>query len=78
MRPMYFVMCTALMMSPCFLPRTERRYTLLPALVGAVGLLAGILTDLTSSARLGFNPSRELSEAVADPGNHFESTIVLE
>ena len=78
-RPMYFVMCTALMMSPCLVPRFQRRYALFPVLLGAAGFLASILTDLGSPARLGgFVPSRDLSEAVADPGNHFEPTLVLE
>ena len=78
-RPMYFVMCTALVMSPCLLPRIQRRYAALPVLLGAAGFLASIVTDLAADPRLGrFVPSRELSEAVADPGNHFEPTLVLE
>ena len=78
-RPMYFMMCTALMMSPCFLPRGDRRYAALPALLGAAGLLASLLTDLASTSGLtGFVPSHDMSEAVADPGNHFEPTLVLE
>ena len=78
-RPMYFVMCTALMMSPCLVPRFQRRYAALPVLLGAAGFLASILNDLASPPRFGgFVPSRDLSEAVADPGNHFEPTLVLE
>ena len=78
-RPMYFVMCTALVMSPCLLPRIQRRYAAFPVLLGAAGFLASIVTDLASEARLGgFVPSRELSEAVADPGNHVEPTFLLE
>jgi hypothetical protein len=78
-RPMYFVMCTALMVSPCFLPRSDRRYMTMPVLVGAAGLLVSLLADLTSPSRIArFVPSRELSEAVADPGNHLESTLFLE
>jgi hypothetical protein len=78
-RPMYFMMCTALMISPCFLPRSDRRYTALPVLLGAAGLLVSILNDLAESSGLtGFIPSHEMSEAVADPGNHFEPTHVLE
>ena len=78
-RPMYFMMCTALMISPCFLPRRDRRYATLPALLGAAGLLLSIVADLASTSRLtGFVPSRDMSEAVADPGNHFEPTHVLE
>jgi hypothetical protein len=78
-RPMYFVMCTALMMLPCLVPRFQRRYAALPVLLGAAGFLASILNDLDSPQRFGgFVPSRDLSEAVADPGNHFEPTLVLE
>jgi hypothetical protein len=78
-RPMYLLMCTALMMSPCFLTRGDRRYAALPALLGAAGLLVTILNDLAESSGLsGFIPSHDMSEAVADPGNHFESTLVLE
>ena len=78
-RPMYLMMCAALMMSPCLLPRSDRRYTALPVLLGAAGLLATILTDLAESTGLtGFVPSHDMSEAVADPGNHGEPTAVLE
>ena len=78
-RPMYFVMCTALVMSPCLVPRMQRRYAAFPVLLGAAGFLASIFNDLASPARLGrFIPSRDLSEAVADPGNHVEPTLVLE
>ena len=38
-RPMYFVMCTALMVSPCLLPRFQRRYAAFPVLLGAAGFL---------------------------------------
>lgn len=64
-----FVMCSALVMSPFFLPRSERRYAAVPVLLGIVGFLASIFTETTSpNERVeGFTPSRELSEAVADP-----------
>jgi hypothetical protein len=63
------VMCTALILSPLYLPRAERRYAAIPFLLGAVGLIASALTETTSSTESseGFLPSRELSEAVADP-----------
>jgi hypothetical protein len=78
-RPMYFMMCTALMLSPCFLPRGDRRYSALPVILGAAGLLVSILNELAESSGLtGFVPSHEMSEAVADPGNHFEPSHVLE
>jgi hypothetical protein len=67
------------MMSPCLVPRIRRRYAAFPVLLGAAGFLASILSDLPASDRTsGFVPSRDLSEAVADPGNHFEPTLVLE
>jgi hypothetical protein len=64
-----FVICAALMMSPFFLPRSERRYAAVPVLLGAIGFLSSILTETTSpNERVErFTPSRELSEAVADP-----------
>lgn len=64
-----FVLCATLMMSPFFLPRSERRYTVVPVLLGAVGFLVSILTETISpNERVeGFIPSRDLSEAVADP-----------
>jgi hypothetical protein len=78
-RPMYFMMCTALMLAPCFLSRGGRRYAALPVVLGATGLVVSILTELAQTSGLtGFVPSHELSEAVADPGNHFEPTFLLE
>lgn len=78
-RPLYLLACTALMMSPCYLTRGGRRYMALPALLGAAGLLVTILKELAESSGLtGFVPSHDMSEAVADPGNHFESSFVLE
>jgi len=82
-----FVMSATLMMSPFFLPRSERRYAAVPVLLGVVGFLASILTETTSpNERVeGFTPSRELSEAVADPDiartfhprSHFPSSMSL-
>lgn len=64
-----FVMGAALMIAPFFLPRSERRYAAIPVALGAVGLLASILTEAKSPRERGqeFTPSHELSEAVADP-----------
>jgi hypothetical protein len=60
-------------------PRIQRRYAAFPVLLGAAGFLASVLSNFASSPRLsGFVPSRDLSEAVADPGNHFEPTLVLD
>jgi hypothetical protein len=65
---MGFAMGTALLMSPLYLPRSERRYALIPMLLGAAGLLTAMMTQTESPEEiLGFRPSRELSEAVADP-----------
>lgn len=63
-----FMMCTALVLSPLFLPAAERRYAFIPMALGAVGLVTGLMTQTESPAEYaGFTPSRELSEAVADP-----------
>ena len=62
------VMCTALVLSPLFLPASERRYAFIPVALGAVGLMTGLMTQTESPTEYaGFTPSRELSEAVADP-----------
>ena len=63
-----FMMCTALVLSPLFLPASERRYALIPMALGVVGLVTGLMTQTESPTEFeGFRPSRELSEAVADP-----------
>lgn len=63
------MMCTALLLSPLFLPSSERRYAFVPMAFGAVGLIAGLMTQTESPLEdsEGFTPSRQLSEAVADP-----------
>ena len=61
------VMCTALLRSPLYLPRSERRYSVIPMLLGAAGLLTALMTQTESPDEYAFTPSRELSEAVADP-----------
>ena len=63
-----FMMCTALVLSPLFLPAAERRYAFIPMALGAVGLITGLMTQTESPIEYGgFTPSRELSEAVGDP-----------
>ena len=42
------VLCAALVASPLFLPARERRYSVIPVLLGITGLIAGILTDTRS------------------------------
>ena len=63
------VTCGALLMSPFLVPASERRYAVIPMALGAVGLLAALMTRTESPLEhgQGFIPSRELSEAVADP-----------
>lgn len=63
------VMCAALMLSPLFLPRSERRFAAVLVVLGAAGLLTSAFTETKSAGERGtaFTPSRELSEAVADP-----------
>jgi hypothetical protein len=64
-----FLVCTALVLSPLFLPASERRHALVPMALGAVGLITSLMTQTESpiEGRHGFTPSRDLSEAVADP-----------
>ena len=61
------LICAALVLSPFFLPRVERRYTVIPVLLGAVGLMTSWLTQTEPPRLRRFSPSRDLSEAVADP-----------
>lgn len=63
------VLGAALVLAPWFLPRAERRYAAVPVALGAVALLAGMLTKTEAPPEITaeFTPSRELSEAVADP-----------
>jgi hypothetical protein len=42
------VMCTALLASPLFLPASERRYAVVPMILGAIGLVTGLLTETRS------------------------------
>ena len=63
------VVCAALLISPLLVPASERRYALIPMALGAVGLLTALMTETESPLErdTAFTPSRELSEAVADP-----------
>jgi hypothetical protein len=42
------VMCSALLASPLFLPASERRYAIVPMVLGAIGLVTGLLTETQS------------------------------
>jgi hypothetical protein len=59
----------ALLLAPLFVPASERRYALIPMAFGAVSLFSALMTETRSSTEpaAAFTPSRELSEAVADP-----------
>lgn len=59
------LMCAVLIVSPLLVPRSDRRYAVIPAALGAIGLLVTILTETERIE--GFRPTRDLSEAVADP-----------
>ena len=63
------VMSGALLLSPFYLPKRQRRYAMIPVLLGAAGLLTAVMTqtECADEYGTGFAPSRELSEAVADP-----------
>jgi hypothetical protein len=41
-------LCTALIVSPLFLPRWERRHAMTPVLLGIAGLVTGLLTQTRS------------------------------
>jgi len=54
----------AVMLTPVLLRRHDRRALLVPAALGALGLAATFLPIRSAAV---FTPSREFSEAVADP-----------
>jgi hypothetical protein len=65
-----YLMCAVLLASPVFLPRAERRFAFVPMLLGGVGLVTSLMTHprpLAADAPALFEPTREMSEAVADP-----------
>lgn len=63
-----FLMGAALVLSPLFLPGSDRRSTAVPVTLGIVACLASVLTETKEWKRRGtFAPSYELSEAVVDP-----------
>jgi hypothetical protein len=63
---MELVMGTALLFSPLWVPKSARRTTVLPMLLGAAGLFTTALRHLAwpDDERGTFMPSREMSEAV--------------
>jgi hypothetical protein len=69
------VMCGALLLAPLFLPRLERRYSAFPVMLGAAGLLTAMMTKTESPLEngIGFQPSREMSEAVVGPDNNSQA-----
>ena len=66
-----FALCSALLVSPLFLPESERRHALVPAALGVAGLITGLLTRPRSPLELGdefaglYGGGREIS-MVAD------------
>jgi hypothetical protein len=68
-------LCGALLVSPFFLPASERRYAIVPALFGIAGLAAALLTRPRSPHELGdefvglYGGGREVS-MVADHARH--------
>jgi hypothetical protein len=63
-----FVIGTALVLSPLFLPKSGRRSVVLSVALGLTACAASLLTDARDRKRsAGFAPSYELSEAVVDP-----------
>jgi hypothetical protein len=63
-----FVVGAALVLAPLFLPKSGRRSAALSVALGLTACAASLLTDARGRKReVGFAPSYELSEAVADP-----------
>jgi hypothetical protein len=48
-----FALCSTLLVSPLFLPASERRYAILPTALGMAGLVVGLLTRPRSPLELG-------------------------
>jgi hypothetical protein len=48
-----FAVCSALIVSPLFLPESERRHALIPAALGLAGIITGVLTRPRSPLELG-------------------------
>jgi hypothetical protein len=65
----WYVMCAALVASPLFFPRKGRRYGAVPVTIGAMGLLSRVLSEVCAQVdeAVGFRPTHEMSEAVAEP-----------
>ena len=63
------LMGSALLLAPFFVPASERRYAAIPMALGAVTLVTALMSRTLSPIERdqAFTPSRELSEAVADP-----------
>jgi hypothetical protein len=62
-----FVLCGALIASPLFLPASERRWAIVPVLLGAAGLLVGALSQTQSPAEAdaaGFSTGRALKASM--------------
>jgi hypothetical protein len=48
-----FALSSVLLVAPLFLPQSERRYAILPTLLGAAGLVTALLTRPRSPLELG-------------------------
>lgn len=63
-----YALCAVLLVSPLFLRRAERRAAVVPVALGVAGVVTALLTRRDAfGARRAFTPSRDMSEAVADP-----------
>jgi hypothetical protein len=68
-----FALCSVLLASPFFLPATERRVAIIPVLLGALGVVTGLLTKTRSPLERyeefgGYFGVQELAET-ADKGD---------
>jgi hypothetical protein len=68
-----FALCSALLVSPLFLPESERRHAIVPTALGLAGLVAGLLTRPRSPLELGdefaglYGGGREVSMVADQP-----------
>jgi hypothetical protein len=60
------VMGTALLLSPLWVPKSNRRSAVIPMVLGAAGLFTAAMAQVgwPCDENGGFTPSREMSEAV--------------
>ena len=51
-----FALCAVLLVSPLFLPANERRFAFIPVVFGIVGVVAGLMTQTSSTTKTSAKP----------------------